>query len=188
MLEEACRTLLKASGDDWTREGLRDTPARFAKAWLEYTDGYTADIGAILKTFTDGGEAYRDMVIVHNIRVQSLCEHHLAPITGIAHVGYVPDGRIVGLSKLARLVEAYARRLQVQERMTAQIADAIMQWVIPQGAAVLVRCAHACMSARGIRLHGSVTTTSALRGAFFADRACRDEFLRLCADAERTGT
>jgi GTP cyclohydrolase I len=194
--EELVRGLLRMIGEDPTREGLRDTPARVVKAWKEWASGYRMDPAAILKTFEDGAPEKRtkgalsgnpavdEMVIVHNIPVVSKCEHHMADIIGIAHVGYIPDQRIVGLSKLARLVEVYARRLQVQERMTNQIADDLMQHLQPIGAGCIIRAAHHCMSTRGVRIHGSVTTTCALRGAIFLHASTRAEFLQLCRDAQ----
>lgn len=178
--------LLRELGEDVAREGLRETPRRVAKAWQEWTCGYAMNPEDVLKTFEDGAPdaTHGSMVIVSNIPVVSRCEHHLAEITGIAHVGYIPRERVVGLSKLARLVEVFARRLQVQERMTNQIADALMKHLHPIGVGVLVRAAHGCMSTRGVRIHGSITTTSALRGAMFHGEAARLEFLQLCRDAE----
>lgn len=178
--------LLRALGEDPSREGLRDTPQRVSKAWREWTCGYTMNPSELLKTFEDGAPSmtHGSMVIVSNIPVVSRCEHHLAEITGIAHVGYIPRGRVVGLSKLARLVDVFARRLQVQERMTNQIADTLEKELDPVGVGVLVRAAHGCMSSRGVRVHGSVTTTSAMRGAMYHGEAARAEFLQLCRDAE----
>lgn len=190
--EDLVRGILRMIGEDPTREGLRDTPARVVKAWKEWAAGYRMDPAAILKTFEDGAPEKRaggsaaldEMVIVHNIPVVSKCEHHLADIIGIAHVGYIPDRRIVGLSKLARLVEVYARRLQVQERMTNQIVDDLTRYLQPIGAGCIIRAAHHCMSTRGVRIHGSVTTTCALRGAMFVHPSTRAEFLQLCRDAQ----
>jgi GTP cyclohydrolase I len=181
--EDAVVRLLQFIGEDPAREGLLETPARVVRAWQEWSAGYRVDIGTIFKTFEDG--ATDEMVIVHNIPVVSHCEHHLAAITGIAHVGYVPDGRIVGLSKIPRLVDVFARRLQVQERMTAPVADAMMEHLRPKGVGVLVRAEHHCMSTRGVRIHGSVTTTSAMRGVLLDKPEARSEFLALCRDAER---
>lgn len=180
----AVTELLFAMGEDPGREGLLDTPARVAKAWGEFTCGYAMDPAEILKTFEDGAEGTDEMVIVHNIPVMSRCEHHLEQISGVAHVAYIPDGRVVGLSKLARLVDVFARRLQVQERMTVQIADALMEHVQPKGVAVLIRASHGCMAARGVKIHGSETTTSALRGVL-KESAARAEFLTLCQMAEK---
>lgn len=176
--------LLLYIGEDPTREGLRDTPERVCKAWKEWATGYDQDPATILKTFEDGATDVDELVIVHNIPFISKCEHHLADMIGIAHVGYIPNGRIVGLSKLARLVDCFARRLQVQERATTQIADALMNHLQPVGVGVLVRASHACMSTRGVKVHGSVTTTSAMRGALMDKAVARKEFLDLCRMAE----
>lgn len=185
MTEDDIRKLLKHIGDDPNREGLRETPARFLKAWEEWGKGYREDPAALFKMFEDGSNGYNELVIVHNIPVVSKCEHHLADIIGHAHVGYIPDKRIIGLSKLARLTDLFARRLQVQERMTVQIAETLMEHLKPLGAGVIVRASHACMSTRGVKIHGSVTTTSAMRGALFTQPSARVEFLNLCALAEK---
>lgn len=179
------RDLLIYLNDNPDREGLRDTPKRVLAAWKERTSGYKMDPALILKTFEEGAEDVNELVIVHNIPVISVCEHHLADIIGIAHVGYVPDGKIVGLSKLARLVDGYARRLTVQEVMTTKIADTLMDYVKPLGVGVLIRANHACMSTRGVRIHGSVTTTSAMRGVLLEKPEARKEFLDLCKMAEK---
>lgn len=179
------RDLLLYIGENPDREGLRDTPKRVLAAWKERTFGYTMDPASLLKTFEEGAEDVNEQVIVHNIPVTSVCEHHLADITGIAHVGYIPDGRIVGLSKLARLVDCFARRLTVQEIMTTQIANALMDYLEPLGVGVLVRASHSCMSTRGVKIHGSVTTTSAMRGAMLTKSEARKEFLDLCKMAEK---
>lgn len=183
--EGIIRALLTAIGENPDREGLRDTPARVMKAWAEWAEGYRVDPANVLKAFDDGAENVDEMVIVHGIPIVSKCEHHLADIVGTAHIGYIPNGRIVGLSKLVRLAEVFARRLQVQERMTNQIADALDQHLKPLGVGVLVRAAHGCMSTRGVRIHGSSTTTSAMRGVLRTDPAARAEFLGLCEAAER---
>lgn len=154
-------------------------------AWAERTSGYRTEPAELLKCFQDGAENIDELVIVHNIPYISVCEHHMADVIGIAHVGYIPDGRIVGLSKLARLVDCFARRLQVQERATYQIADALMDHLQPQGAGVLIRAHHACMSTRGVKIHGSVTSTSAMFGALRQKGAARKEFLDLCMMAEQ---
>lgn len=174
--------LLQLIGENPKREGLVETPARVVKAWREWASGYHIDVPGLFKTFEDG--VSDGMVIVHNIPVVSKCEHHLADINGIAHVGYIPNGKIVGLSKLARVVDAFARRLQVQERLTSQIADAIAVHLSPLGVGVLIRASHACMHSRGVKVHGSVTTTSAMRGALLNNPETRAEFLGLCRDAE----
>lgn len=172
-------------GEDILREGLRDTPKRVVKAWKEWTKGYSMDAGEVLKVFSDGAEKADEMVIVHNIPIISHCEHHLAPIKGIAHIGYIPSGKIVGLSKLARVAEVYMRRLQVQERLTNQIADALEHHLQPKGVGVLIRAGHGCMDSRGVMIHSSTTTTSALRGAMRFEKETRAEFLQLCQMAEK---
>lgn len=185
MSEQIIRDLLLHIGENPDREGLRDTPKRVLKAWQEKAQGYHTDVPSLLKVFEDGAEGAKELVIVHNIPVVSVCEHHMADILGIAHVGYIPKGKIVGLSKLARVVDAYSRRLQVQERLTAQIADVIWNELAPIGVGVLVRASHACMGTRGIKIHGSVTTTSAMRGALLNEPEARAEFLKLCEMAEK---
>ena len=185
MPEDIIKRLLIYIGEDPKREGLRETPRRVLKGWKEWASGYGQDPKNILKTFKDGADGCNELVIVHNIPVVSRCEHHLADIIGHAHVGYIPKGKIVGLSKLARLVEIFARRLQVQERMTIQIANALVEHLEPVGVGVLIRASHACMSTRGVKIHGSMTTTSAMRGALLKEPSARKEFLDLCAMAER---
>lgn len=161
------------------REGLVETPARVVKAWRHWTSGYGVDIGALLKVFEDGAENYDEMVLVKNIPIYSKCEHHLADIFGTATIAYIPDGKIVGLSKLSRVADAFARRLQVQERLTAQIADALNEHLQPKAVGVIVRARHMCMESRGICQQGHHTETSALRGAFKTDPSARAEFLSL---------
>lgn len=161
------------------REGLRETPARVAKAWVdEWASGYKQDGVALLKTFADGANGYDEMVVETDIPVYSHCEHHLAPIFGVAHIGYVPRDRVVGLSKLPRIVDVYARRLQVQERLTTQIADALNAGLQPLGVAVVLECRHLCMESRGVRRRGIVTTTSKLLGVL-RDPTARAEFFSL---------
>jgi GTP cyclohydrolase I len=176
---DAVRRLLTYGGEDPDREGLLDTPARFLKAWDEYTSGYRMRPEEVLKVFEDGAESVDEMVIVKDIPVYSLCEHHLAPFFGKAYVGYVPDKRILGLSKISRLVEVFSRRLQVQERLTNQIADALDGHLQPIGVAVVIECRHMCMESRGVRHSGSGTVTSALRGSIKANPDTRREFLSL---------
>lgn len=178
--------LLIMIGENINREGLKDTPERVVKAWREWASGYQQDPAEILKCFKDGAKNVDELVIVHNIPVISKCEHHLADIIGTAHVGYIPNGKIVGLSKLPRLVNCFAHRLQVQERMTTQIADALDEHISPLGVGVLIRAAHHCMSTRGVRIHGSVTTTSAMRGVMLEKPEARAEFMTLCQMAERS--
>lgn len=161
------------------REGLRETPVRVVKAWRHWTSGYGVDIGALLKVFEDGAENYDEMVLVKNIPIYSKCEHHLADIFGTATIAYIPDGKIVGLSKLSRVADAFARRLQVQERLTAQIADALNEHLQPKAVGVIIRARHMCMESRGICQQGHHTETSALRGAFKTDPSARAEFLSL---------
>ena len=176
--EAAIRELLLAIGEDPTREGLRDTPARVARAYREIFAGLFMEPTDVLTTTFDIG--HQEMVLVRDIEVYSTCEHHLVPFHGLAHVGYIPDpdGRITGLSKLARLVDVYARRPQVQERLTTQIADALVDVLKPSGVLVVVECEHLCMSMRGVRKPGSRTVTSAVRGQM-RDAATRAEAMSL---------
>ena len=173
------RQLLTFIGEDPNREGLKETPLRFLKAWEEYTHGYKEKPEEVLKVFEDGGEGVDEMVIVKDIPLFSLCEHHLAPFFGHASVGYIPDKRILGLSKISRLVQIYSRRLQVQERLTNQIADALAKHLQPLGVAVVIECRHMCMESRGIKHSGSSTVTSALRGSIKKNPDTRKEFLSL---------
>lgn len=166
-------------GEDAGREGLRDTPARVVKAWRHWTSGYNADIPSILKVFEDGAENYDQMVLVKDIPIYSKCEHHLADIFGSCTIAYIPNGRIVGLSKLSRVADAFARRLQVQERLTAQIADALDEHLQPKGVGVIIKARHLCMEARGIMQQGHHTVTSALRGVILTDSTARAEFVAL---------
>ncbi len=172
--------LLQFVGEDPKRGGLVETPARFAKAWRFWTKGYDEDPADLMKVFEDGGENYDQMVLVRDIPIYSHCEHHLAPIFGVAHVGYIPDGKICGLSKLNRLVDCFGRRLQVQERLTVQIADTLQELLQPKGAAVQLRCRHLCMESRGICQQGHTTITTALRGVFAEDPSAKEEFLTQC--------
>lgn len=171
--------LLAQLGEDPTREGLAETPSRVARAWAEWTSGYAQRPEDILKCFEDGSENYDEMVFQGNIPFYSHCEHHLAPFFGTAHVAYIPDGRVVGLSKLTRLVDVFAHRLQVQERLTRQIAEALDENLHPLGVAVVVRARHFCMESRGVRKVGTHTTTSALLGVFRDKPEVRAEFLSL---------
>ena len=176
---EMVRNLLTYIGEDPDREGLLETPTRFLKAWEEYTRGYREKPEEILKSFEDGAKSCDVLVIVREIPVYSLCEHHLAPFFGKAYVGYVPDKRILGLSKISRLVEIYGRRLQVQERLTNQIADALDTHLQPLGVAVVIECRHMCMESRGVRHTGTATVSSALRGSIKTNADTRREFLSL---------
>ena len=175
--EEAVRTLIRWAGDDPSREGLRDTPARVARAYEEFFAGYGQDPAEILKRTFSEVEGYDEMIVMSDIRFESHCEHHMVPIIGKAHVGYLPDKRVVGISKLARLVEVYARRLQVQEKMTVQIADTLQEILQPRGVAVVIEAAHQCMTTRGVHKPGVGLITSRMVGAFRDDPSTRREFL-----------
>ena len=177
--EEAVRTLLAWAGDDPARPGLRETPARVTDAYGEYFSGYKADAAAELATTFEDPAGYGDMVLLKDIRFESHCEHHIAPFYGIAHVAYIPSGRIVGLSKLARVVEIYARRLQTQEALTSEIASAIMHGLDAKGAAVMLSAEHQCVSMRGVRQHGVKAITMRLLGAFQSEDAWRNRFLSM---------
>jgi GTP cyclohydrolase I len=171
--------LLQFIGEKPEREGLQETPARVAKAWKHWTSGYDKDAKTILKVFKDGGEKYNQMISVVNIPIYSKCEHHLADIFGTATISYIPNGHIVGLSKLSRIADMFARRLQVQERLTDQIADALDTHLTPKGVGVLIKARHLCMESRGICQQGHHTVTTALRGVMLTEQSARDEFLRL---------
>ena len=176
---EAVRTLIRWAGDDPDREGLLDTPARVARAWKEYARGYEEDPSHHLsRTFEEVG-GYDDIVLLKDIPFQSHCEHHLAPIIGKASIAYLPRDKVVGISKLARVLHGFARRLQVQERLTAQVADCIWEHLHPKGVAVLIEASHACMTARGVRTPGVMMTTSRMMGTFRADERSRREVLAL---------
>ena len=177
--EEAVRTLLAWSGDDPTRPGLAETPARVADAYGEYFSGYKTDARAELAATFVEPAGYDDMVLLKDIEFESHCEHHIAPFYGVAHVAYIPNGRIVGLSKLARVVEIFARRLQTQEGLTSEIADTIMDGLGAKGVAVMLRAEHQCMSARGVRQRHVETVTMRLLGAFDKEDAWRQRFLVL---------
>lgn len=175
--EAAVRTLLRWAGDDPDREGLCETPARVAAAYREWFAGYAQDPVDYLQRTFEEVEGYDEMVVLRDIRYESFCEHHLAPIIGVAHVGYIPTDRVVGISKLARVVEAYAKRLQVQEKMTAQIARSIEEVLKPLGVAVVVEGEHHCMSTRGVHKPGVTMVTSTMLGAFRENATTRREFL-----------
>ena len=176
--EDNIKRMLQFVGEDANREGLLETPTRVAKAWRHWCSGYNADVAALLKTFEDGSEGCNEMVLVRDIPVYSHCEHHLAAIFGKATVGYIPNGKIVGLSKLNRVVDAFARRLQVQERLTNQIADALHKHLEPKGVGVIITARHMCMESRGVCQQGHDTVTSALRGVML-EGTPRAEFLAL---------
>jgi GTP cyclohydrolase I len=177
--EQAIRTLLRWAGDDPSREGLADTPARVAKAFEEWFSCYDQDPeGYLARTFEEVA-GYDDMVILRDIRFESHCEHHLAPIIGRVHVGYLPTNKVVGISKLARVVEAFSRRLQVQEKMNAQIAHCIQKVLEPKGVAVVIEAAHQCMTTRGVHKTGVTMVTSTMLGAFRDNSDTRREFLNI---------
>ena len=166
-------------GEDVSRGGLDETPARAVKAWREWTKGYKMNPAEVLKVFEDGAEHYDQMITVKDIPIYSHCEHHLAPIFGTATIAYIPNGRIVGLSKLSRVADIFARRLQVQERLTDQIADALWSNLQPLGVGVMIKARHLCMESRGICQQGHHTITSALRGVFKTESEARAEFMSL---------
>ncbi len=175
--EEAVKTLILWAGDDPRREGLLDTPKRVVKAYEEFFAGYGEDPAEVLSRTFEEVEGYDDMVVIRDIDVESHCEHHMVPIIGKAHVAYLPDGKIAGLSKLARIVETFARRLQTQETMTVQIADAIEAALNPKGVAVLIDAAHQCMTTRGVYKRDAYTVTMQMRGAFKDDERMERRFL-----------
>jgi GTP cyclohydrolase I len=178
--EQIIRDLIReVIGENAGREGLVETPARVVKAWKHWCSGYGVDVAKLLKTFEDGAEDYNEMVLVKDIPIYSKCEHHLADIFGTATIAYIPNGRVVGLSKLSRVADAFARRLQVQERLTTQIADALDTHLQPLAVGVIVKARHMCMESRGICQQGHHTVTSALRGVFKTDPTARAEFLHL---------
>jgi GTP cyclohydrolase I len=178
-VQEAIRTLVRWAGDDPDREGLKDTPARVARAWREYCRGYDEDPGAHLaRTFDEVG-GYDEIVMLRDIPFQSHCEHHMAPITGTATIAYLPAGRVVGISKLARVLHGYAARLQVQERLTAQVAQSIWDQLAPRGVAVMIEAQHGCMTGRGVKTHGVGMVTSRMLGCFLDDPESRSEVLSL---------
>ncbi len=179
--EVAIKNILWYVGENADREGLIETPKRVRKAWDEMLAGYKAPSDeSIMKTFEDGGEVYDQMVLVKDIKVQSFCEHHMIPFFGVCHIAYIPNKRIVGLSKLNRIVDKYMRRLQVQERLTSQIADAIENALSPLGVAVMIEATHLCVCYRGIKDVNSKTRTTALHGAFRTNMDTREEFLDGC--------
>mgnify|MGYP001350732399 FL=1 len=177
--EEAVRTLISWTGDNPDREGLIETPKRVVKAYEEFFEGYNMDPEEVLTKTFEEVQGYDDAVIVRNIRVESHCEHHIVPILGVAHVGYIPNNRVVGISKLARVIEIFGKRLQTQETMTAQIADTIQRVLQPKGVAVVVDASHQCMTTRGIHKTESSTITSRMLGAFRDNPETRSEFMNL---------
>jgi GTP cyclohydrolase IA len=177
--EAAVRTLIRFAGDDPTREGLRDTPKRVAEAYAEFFAGYTQDPVEVLSRTFEDVHGYDDLVMLRDIRLESICEHHMLPIIGVTHVAYLPRDRVVGISKLARVVEIFAKRLQTQETMTAQIASAIESALKPRGVAILIDAIHQCMTTRGVHKPGVSTITTRFTGVFAEDADYRDRFLRM---------
>ena len=176
---KAVETLIRYAGDNPDREGLKETPNRVVRSYKEFFSGYNKNPDEILAKTFEEVEGYDEMVIVKNIDFESHCEHHMVPIIGIAHVAYIPDKRVVGISKLARIVDVYAKRLQTQEKMTAQIADSISKILKPKGVAVVIDAAHQCMSTRGVQKRHSSTVTSRMLGLFRSDPRTRSEFMNL---------
>ncbi len=185
--EKAVLTLLRWAGDDPSREGLLDTPKRVVKAFEDYFSGYTQSPQEILSRTFEEVEGYDEMVVLRDIRVESHCEHHLAPFIGVAHVAYLPNHRVVGISKLARLVDAYSKRLQIQEKLTAQIANTIEEVLEPKGVAVVVEAQHQCMTMRGAHKPGVTMQTSRMLGQFRKDPRTRQEFFSLINRAPLVG-
>lgn len=181
-IEQAVRTLIAAAGDDPYREGLLDTPARVARAYEEWFAGYRVDPAKLLERVFGEAEGYEETIILRDIPLVSTCEHHLAPITGRAHVAYRPDGRVVGISKLSRLVDAYARRLQLQERLTNQIARTLHEALKPKGVAVVIEASHGCMSSRGVSQQGVSMVTKCWLGDFKTDPELRRELMDSLGD------
>ena len=177
--EAAIRTLIRFAGDDPAREGLRDTPARVARSYAELFGGYDTDPAALLERTFSEVDDYDEMVLLRDIRLESYCEHHMVPIIGRCHVAYLPRRRVVGISKLARLVDAFSKRLQIQERLTVQIADTIERVLAPRGVAVVIEAGHQCMTTRGVHKPGVSMVTSRLLGAFRDDPNTRREFLTM---------
>jgi GTP cyclohydrolase I len=177
--EAAFRTIIRWAGDDPTRDGLAKTPARVARAFEEYFAGYAIDPATVLSTTFEETDGYDEMIVLRGIPFESHCEHHMAPIIGRAWVAYVPTGRVVGISKLARVVEAYAKRLQIQEKMTAQIANTTQDVLQPQGVGVVLKASHHCLSSRGVRKHDTDMVTSRMLGCFRDNPLTRHEFLAL---------
>jgi GTP cyclohydrolase I len=177
--EEAVRTLLRWAGDNPSREGLLDTPKRVVKAYEDWFSGYQEDPEEYLKRTFEEVEGYDDMIVLKDIRFESHCEHHLAPIIGKVHVGYLPNNKVVGISKLARVVDTFARRFQVQETMNAQIADCIQRVLEPKGVAVVIEATHQCMTTRGVHKPGVTMVTSTVHGAFRTNPSTRREFLHV---------
>jgi len=183
-VEEAIRTLIRWTGDDPTREGLLDTPKRVAKAYKEFFRGYDSDPAEVLSRTFKEVEDYDEMIVLRDIEFESHCEHHMVPFIGRAHVAYLPNKKVVGISKLARLVDIYSKRLQIQEKMTAQIANTLNDILQPKGVGVVVEAAHQCMTTRGVHKSGVVMQTSHMLGRFRSDPRTRQEFFALIASPQ----
>ncbi len=179
---DVIRWLIKRGGADPNSDGMRDTPMRFLKAWGTWTSGYDQDPISILKTFEHISDC-DSLVFQANIPTYSLCEHHLAPFFGVTHIGYIPNGKVVGLSKLARLVDVFARRFQIQERLACNVADTMFAVLEPKGVGVIMQMRHLCMESRGVHKHGTITLTSTLRGDMKDNPSLRSEFMSLCQTA-----
>lgn len=177
-MKEQIRKILEALGEDPSRQGLKKTPLRVEEALKFLTSGYSMEASEVLGDALFD-ESYNEIVLVKDIELYSLCEHHMLPFVGKAHIGYIPNGKVIGLSKIARVVDMFARRLQVQERLTTQIVDTLQKHLKPKGVAVVIEAQHFCMMMRGVQKQNSSTTTSAMRGSFMKDARSRDEFLRL---------
>lgn len=183
--EAAFKTIIQWAGDDPERDGLKETPSRVARAFEEFFKGYAEDPEAILQKTFEEIEGYDEMIVLRGIRFESHCEHHMAPIIGKAWVAYIPRGRVVGISKLARVVDAYAKRLQIQEKMTAQIANTIQKVLEPEGVAVVIKAEHHCMTTRGVHKHGTDMVTSRMLGVFRENAITRQEFLAMVTDDQQ---
>jgi len=179
LMSAACDTILKCIGEDPAREGLRKTPERWAKALLFMTSGYASTPARVLNDAVFAADSHKEIVVVKDIDIHSMCEHHMLPFTGRVHVGYIPDGKIIGLSKIARIADVFARRLQVQERLTGQIADALEEALRPLGVAVVIESSHFCMVMRGVQKVGATTVTSCVRGVFESNQKTRAEFFNI---------
>jgi len=187
-VESAIKTLIRWTGDDPSRDGLRDTPGRVARAYQEFFKGYHDDPEAILKKTFEEIEGYDEMIVLRGIRFESHCEHHMAPIVGRAWVAYIPKGRVVGISKLARVVDAFAKRLQIQEKLTAQIANTVDSVLRPDGVGVVIKAEHHCMTTRGVHKHGTDMVTSRMLGVFRDNPMTRQEFLAMVTDDLERGS
>ena len=186
-VEAAVKTIIRWAGDDPSRDGLKDTPGRVTRAFEEYFRGYEEDPEAILQKTFEEIEGYDEMIVLRGIRFESHCEHHMAPIIGRAWVAYIPRGRVVGISKLARVVDSYGKRLQIQEKMTAQIANTIQKVLEPEGVGVVLKAEHHCMTTRGVHKHGTDMVTSRMLGAFRDSALTRQEFLAMVTEDQERG-